>query len=187
MAGAVRPAMQIAVFGSAALDFLAAGGARRGIDRRRERRENRIEMLHDLRLAADHLTEAALEAPYAAAGARIDVVNSLRRQRFGAPDVVDVVRIAAVNDDVVALESAREIGDRLLDHRRRHHHPCDARQLELGGEVVERRRADRALLRQFLDRIGAHVEHDAFVTAAQQTPHHIRTHSAQADHSHLHV
>ena len=143
-------------------------------------------MLHDLRLAADHLAEAALESPHAAAGAGIDVVNPLRRERFGTPDVVDVIRIAAVNDDVVALESARQVRDGLLDDRRGHHHPRHSRQLELGGEVVERRRADGALLCQFLDRRGAHVEHDAFVTAAQQAPHHVRTHSAEADHSHLH-
>ena len=144
-------------------------------------------MLDHWRLAADHLAEAALESQNTAAGARIDVVNPLRRERFGAPDVVDVIRIAAIDDDVVALEAARQVRDRLLDHRRRHHHPRDPRQFELGGEIVERRRADDALLfRQFLDRVGADVEHHAFVTAVNQTPHHVRTHSAEANHSHLH-
>src|SRR5277367_6660524 len=95
-------------------------------------------MLDHWRLAADHLAEAALESPHAAAGARIDVVNPLRRESFGATDVVNVVGVATVDDDIVALESARQISDRLLDHGRRHHHPCDARQLELGGKVVER-------------------------------------------------
>jgi len=66
---AVRSAMQITVLRGAALHFLAARGARGGIDRRRERGKNRIEMLHDLRLAADHLAKATLESPDATAGA----------------------------------------------------------------------------------------------------------------------
>jgi len=113
-------------------------------------------------------------------------VNPFRPQRFGAPDVVDVIRIAAVNDDVVALESARQVRDRLLDDRSRHHHPRHARLLELGGEVVERRRANGALLGQFLDRSAAHIEDDALVTAAHQAQHHVGAHSAEPDHSHLH-
>ena len=41
-------------------------------------------------------------------------------------------------------------------------------------------------LGQLLDRVGADVKHHAFVTAAHQPPHHVRTHSAETDHSHLH-
>src|SRR5208282_2051263 len=89
---AAGSAMQITMLRGAALDLVAVRGARGGIDRRRERGKNRIEMLHDLRLAADHLAEAALESPDATAGARIDVVHPLRRERFGAPDIVDVIR-----------------------------------------------------------------------------------------------
>src|SRR5260370_42173467 len=114
-------------------------------------------MLDDWRLAGDHVAEAQLESPDATAGAGIDVVNPLRRERFGSPDVVDVIRIAAVNDDVVALEPARQVRDGLLDDRRRHHHPRNARQLELGGKIVERRRTHSALLREFLYRGGADV------------------------------
>jgi hypothetical protein len=48
-------------------------------------------MFHDRRLAADHHAVTALQAPHAAARADVDVVNALRRQLLGAPDVVDVV------------------------------------------------------------------------------------------------
>ena len=62
--------------------------------------------LHDLRLAADHHAVAALQAPDAAAGADVDVVDALRREFLGAADVVDVVGVAAVDEDVARLEVA---------------------------------------------------------------------------------
>ena len=65
-------------------------------------------MFDDLGLAADHLAEAALQSPYAAAGAGIDVVDALGAQRLGAAEVVDVVGVAAVDQDVARLEPAGE-------------------------------------------------------------------------------
>ena len=56
------------------------------------------------RLAADHLAEAALEPPDAAARAGIHVVNAVRGQYLRAANVVDVVRVAAVDDDVAPFE-----------------------------------------------------------------------------------
>src|SRR5271156_1044102 len=80
MAGAVGAAMQVAILGGAVLDFFATRGALDGlvIAARGERRENRIEMLHYAILAADHLTVAALEPEDAAAGPRINIVDSFR-------------------------------------------------------------------------------------------------------------
>src|SRR5581483_125682 len=88
VARAVWSAMEIAVFGGAGGGLLAPGRPRRGIDRRRERGEQRVEMSNDLRLAADHLAEAAFETPYAAAGTRIHVVDAQDGQHLCAPDVV---------------------------------------------------------------------------------------------------
>ncbi len=70
----------------------------------RQRREDRVEVLDHVGLAADHHAVAALQAPDAAAGADVDVVDALRRQLLGAPDVVDVVGVAAVDEDVARLE-----------------------------------------------------------------------------------
>ena len=67
-----------------------------------------LEVVDDLLLAADHQAEAALEAPDAAARAAVDVVDALLAQRRRVPDVVDVVRVAAVDDDVAGLEHLRE-------------------------------------------------------------------------------
>src|ERR1700753_1592524 len=71
MAGTGRAAGQVAFFRRAA-NLVAAGSA---IDRAAagcERFEDRIEMLHDVRLAANHLAIAALEPPNAAARGAVD-------------------------------------------------------------------------------------------------------------------
>jgi hypothetical protein len=47
------------------------------IDRGRWRREQRIQLLHDVQLAADHLAEAALEPSDAVTGAGIHRVNGV--------------------------------------------------------------------------------------------------------------
>ena len=96
--------MQIAVLRGPVRLGVATGRARCRIDGRRQRRKQRIEVLHDVRLAADHLAEAALEPPDAAARARIHVVNAVRGQYLRAANVVDVMRVAAVDDDVALFE-----------------------------------------------------------------------------------
>ena len=63
-------------------------------------------MFHDFGFAANHLAKPALESPYAAAGAGIDVVEALSAQCLGAAKIVHIVRIAAVDQDVARLEPA---------------------------------------------------------------------------------
>src|SRR5579863_5797801 len=98
VARAVGAAVQVALFGSAA-NFLASGRALHGPDAGSQRLENRVKMLDDLFLAADHLAVTAVETPDAAAGAAIDIVDVVLREFFRAPDIVLVVRVAAVDDD----------------------------------------------------------------------------------------
>src|SRR4051794_28291227 len=100
MAGAVGPAMQIAELGSAGWQLFAAGGRRYLAFAGSERRKDRIEALDDRLLAADHHAIAPLEPPYSAAGPDIDIVDAPRRQLLGAPDIVDVIGIAAIDQDV---------------------------------------------------------------------------------------
>ena len=104
-------------------------------------------MFDDVGLAADHLAEAALQSPDAAAGAGIDVVDAPWPQRLGAADVVDVVGVAAVDDDVARLERGRRgppgsvsttAAGTIIQATRG--------LLEFGLEVIERGGADRALL-----------------------------------------
>ena len=62
--------------------------------------KNGLQILNRCSRAADHQAVAALQTPNAAAGTYIDILNSLGRQFRAAPDVIDVVGIAAVDQDV---------------------------------------------------------------------------------------
>src|SRR6266850_8423734 len=67
MAGTVRPAVEVTLFGRPP-KFVAAGSARHLATARRERGENRIETLNHLCLAADHHAITTFQAPDASAG-----------------------------------------------------------------------------------------------------------------------
>ena len=128
---AVRAAVVVPVLGLARVAG-ATGCARRRVEAGRDRGEDGGEAVDDLVLAADHQAEAALESPHAAARPDVDVVDALLAERVGVPDVVDVVRVAAVDDRVAGLEHLRERRDRLVgDVARGDHHPGRARLLEL--------------------------------------------------------
>src|SRR5207244_3246853 len=96
VAGAVRTAVEIPLLRGAAR-LLATGRAVDGADPRGEAGEDRVEVLHDVGLAADHHAVAALEPPHAAARSHVHVVNALEPELLGAADVVDVVGVAAVD------------------------------------------------------------------------------------------
>src|SRR6476661_8546976 len=99
MSGTGRAAVEIALFGSSANFFAsrspisvsATGG---------QRFEDGVEALDDVRFAANHLAVATLEAPDAAAGADVAIMNALGRKLFGATDIVDVVGVSAVDHDI---------------------------------------------------------------------------------------
>src|SRR5665213_4211492 len=73
---AIRSAVQIAVLGGAS-EFLATRCTRCFFDPRSESAKNRLESLDDVIVAADHQAIAALRSPHSAAGAGIDVMDSL--------------------------------------------------------------------------------------------------------------
>src|SRR5581483_2805325 len=72
----IRTAMQITLFGRA-VEFFAAGSAWNTADARRQGSENGIQVLNHLEFAADHHAIAAFQAPHPAAGAYVNVMNSL--------------------------------------------------------------------------------------------------------------
>src|SRR5258706_6223424 len=119
MLAAVVPHLdEVASGGRAAVKIAFLGGARhlvaagRAIDvaaTGRERFENRIEALHDVRFAANHLAIAAFESPYAAAGADVTTVDSLGGEVFRAADVIDVIRNANIGHGVTGFEFAHQI------------------------------------------------------------------------------
>src|ERR1700688_2158234 len=184
--GAGGTAMQVSKGGGA----LLALAARRGRDRslaRRQRLPDRVEALDRVARAADHQAVAAVDAPDAAAGAGVEIVDALARQLACAAHVVLVIRVAAVDHRVAGLEMTGKRADRPLgDLAGGEHQPDRARLLELGDNVGQRRGPHRSLLGQLRHRLRVPVEHHALVSAAQQPPHHVAAHPAQPDHCYLH-
>src|SRR5262245_28987568 len=101
---AVRSTMEITLLGCAT-DFLAP---RRTwyvfANARSQAGENGIEVLDYAFLATNHHTIASFQTPDSAACAHIYVMDALQGEFPGAPEVVYVVRIAAVDKDVLAFE-----------------------------------------------------------------------------------
>ena len=185
VAGAVRPAVEVAVLRGAAR-LLAARRARDVAAARRQRRKIGSRRCTGVRLAADHHAVAALEAPDAAAGAHVDVVDPLRRELLRAADVVDVVGVAAVDEDVAGLEAGSSSARVSSTTAAGTISQMRARLRELLHEVRERAGADGLLARQLLHGLRRHVEDHALVAAAQQPPHHVRAHPSESDHAELH-
>ena len=123
-------------------------------------------MLHNRRFAADHHAVAALEAPDTSARPHVHIMDTLRRELLRAPDVVHVVRVAAVDDDVVLVEERQQIVDTRIHDGRRDHEPNRARFAELLYQLLERCRALRAFRHELRDRAGIAVVHDAGVAIA---------------------
>ena len=89
-----------------------------------------------VRGAADHHAVADLQAPDPAARADVDVVDVFATQFLRAGDVVDVVRVAAVDDAVAGFQERRHGVDALSRDARRHHQPNRARLSKFADEVL---------------------------------------------------
>src|SRR5205809_4468765 len=150
VAGAIRTAMEVALFSTPA-QFLASRRAGDVADARRQRRENRIQALNDLRLAANHHAVAAFQSPDTAARSDIDVVNSF--EFFRAPDVVHVIGVAAVDDRIAGYEKRPNIANGLIHDRGGYHQPDRPRLIEFLHEVGEGGSPDRSFPGQSLDRL----------------------------------
>jgi hypothetical protein len=83
-----------------AADPLASRSARDRAQARSQCREDGIELLDHGLVAADHHAIASFEPPDAPACPDIHIVNVLGSKVLCAPDVIDVIRIAVVDEDV---------------------------------------------------------------------------------------
>src|SRR5262249_40921541 len=119
---AVRAAVQIPALGGRAVG-LAPWSAGDGAGAGSKLREDRIEVLHDARFAADHQAISALAPPYATAGPDVDIVDALPRKLLCAADVVDVIGVAAVDEDVAGAKLGGELGDGRVHGSGRDHQP----------------------------------------------------------------
>ena len=120
MAGAVWTAVQVTLFGGA-VQLLAARRARDVPRARRQRREDCIEVLDHVLFATNHHAVAALQAPHTPARPHVHVVDALRCEFLGAPDVIHVIGIAPVDEDVVGLKMGQEVGNGFVHDSRRDH------------------------------------------------------------------
>jgi len=99
MAGAVRTAVQVSLFGGT-IQFLTARGERYVTLTWCQRREDWIEVLDNVLFTTNHHAVASLQTPHATACSYVHIVDALRCQSLCSPDVVDVIGIAAVDENV---------------------------------------------------------------------------------------
>src|ERR1700746_33786 len=93
-------AMQVAGFGGAGRDLFSTRRTRDISGARGKGSKDRIEALNRRFRPSDHHAVAALTDPDAAAGANVNVMNSPGGYFLGAPYVVDVIGIAAIDQNV---------------------------------------------------------------------------------------
>src|SRR6266478_870233 len=103
MTRAIWAAVQVALFGRT-VDLVPAGGARNIAYSRSEGSENWIELLDDLGLAPNHHAVTSLQPPNASPGSDVDVVDLLGSELLCPPEIIDVIRVAAVNEAVPRLK-----------------------------------------------------------------------------------
>src|ERR1700680_3518241 len=104
MPRAGRATVNVTMLGCPA-QFLPAGSSRNVAQARRQSFEDGIQTIERLFRAADHHAVAAFQTPDAAAGANVNVMDSSLFQFLRPPDVIFVIRVAAVNDDVACFKS----------------------------------------------------------------------------------
>ncbi len=142
--------MQVPLFRRAAY-FVPSRGAGNIADAGCDGFEDRIQVLDSSGGAADHQTVAPFQTPDTAAGAHVDILNALGRELLTAADVIDVIRIAAVDQNVAGLQVGRDLGNGFVHHRGGNHQPDGARFGELADHVRERGSSHGLLLLQILN------------------------------------
>src|SRR5215469_15490332 len=112
---------------------------------RGEGKEDRLEAFVHLRLAAYHEAVAVLETPDTAARADVDVVNAAGFELGRAARIIVEVAIAAIDQNVAGFELRGEaLKSAFGSLAGRNHYPDCPRRRQIGGQLVERRNANRA-------------------------------------------
>src|SRR3984957_10523688 len=179
---AAGPAMEISLFRGTAY-LVSPWGTRNLADTGSDGFEDRVQVLDSIGGPADHETVAPLQTPDAATGAHVHILDSLRGELSTAANVIDVIRIAAIDQNVAGLQEWGQLGNRSVHIPGRDHQPNCTWLGKLGDHVGPRGSAHGLLLLQLLNNLSRPVEHDAGVTVVQQTLDHVGAHPAQTYHS----
>src|SRR5690242_18134114 len=127
MARAGRTAIEVALF-DARIAPRSARSRRNRAAARRQRGEDRVEMIGRFAVSADHHAIAALEAPNAAARSDIEIADALGIEQLGMGHVLLDTGIAAIDQGVAGLEKSGELALRAVPGRAgRQHDPDRAR------------------------------------------------------------
>ncbi len=186
VAGAVWPAVQVTLLGSTTGLFTPRRAWYLVTHAGRQSGQDRIEVLDHRVFTTNHHAVSSLQSPDPTTRPYVHVVDSLRREFLGAPDVIHVVGIAAVDEDVVAFKMGEEISDSVVHDGRRNHQPHRPRLTEFLHKVRERGGANGLFFDQLLHCFRRHVEDHALMTSREQPPHHVRAHPSKTNHSDLH-
>src|SRR5262249_33586413 len=136
VAGAVRTAVQVALF-RGAIELFASWRARDIAASRSKCREDRVKATHNIVFAADHHEVAALQPPYSTARPHADIVDFFRSKFFRPANVVNVERIAAIDQRVARFEMRKQVCNGLVHNRGGNHQPNGPGSFELLDQVSE--------------------------------------------------
>jgi hypothetical protein len=71
-------------------------------------------MLDDLSLTSDHHAISPFKTPHATARSNVHLMYAPRSEIRGATNVVDVVGVAAVNQNIACIKKGQQVGDLLI-------------------------------------------------------------------------
>src|SRR5215472_13126015 len=98
-------------------------------------REDRIEILDNVLFATDHQAIAAFESPHTAACSAVHIVDTFRFEFSSAPDIIMIVRIAAINDHITRSKMWDNGFQCRIYRGSRYHEPDSARRGKLADQV----------------------------------------------------
>src|SRR5580692_1086017 len=117
-----RPAMEISLFRSAAY-LVSPRGTRNIADTGSDGFEDRVQVLDSIGGPSDHETVAPLQSPDTATGSDVHILDPLGREFSAAANVIDVIRIAAIDQNVAGLQVWGKLGNRIVHKPSRYHQP----------------------------------------------------------------
>src|SRR5207302_9502405 len=135
------------------VDLLASSGSRGSARSRSQRRKNWVEPRDDVGLASDHPAVTSLECPNSSAGSHVHIMDLSRGELLCAPEIVYVIRVAAVDENDAGLQVRSKIGDGVVDNSRRYHQPNRSRFLKFLDYICKRRGANGHFLDKLVHRL----------------------------------